>query len=135
MNRFLVSNISGRKHKQIYKELEDSAIFDLSPSQHGWSEFKTVEVGDFMYVINKNLNVALCYKVTKVIDGIQLDESAGLADKIISLTGGDVRVVFGDPHERIDMEYSTFVRKNNINSTKINHESNKMRQGFNCAAF
>lgn len=135
MNSYLVSNIADRKHKQIYKELGDGAIFDLSPSQHGWSEFESVEVGDSLYVINQNLNVALHYKVTKVMDGIQLDESSGLADKIISPTGGDVRVVFGDRFERIDVEYPIFVRKNNVKSTKIDPKSKQMYQGFNCAVF
>ncbi|WHI45973.1 hypothetical protein [Microbulbifer sp. VAAF005] len=135
MNSFLVSNIADRQHKVIYKDLGEGAIFDLSPSQHGWNEFSSVEIGDSVYVINKNLNVVLHYKVTKVVDGIKLDESTEFADKIASPTGGDVRVVFGSPVNRVDMKYPTFVRKKGVRSTKLNPDTYKMLQGFNCAKF
>lgn len=135
MKSFLVSNIADRRHKAIYKDLGEGAVFDLSPSQHGWNEFSSVEIDDSIYVINKNLNVVLHYKVTKVMDGIKLDESTEFADKVVSPAGGDVRVVFGIPISRVDMEYPTFVRKNGVRSTKINPDSYRMLQGFNCAVF
>ncbi|MYM64087.1 hypothetical protein [Pseudomaricurvus sp. HS19] len=135
MQNFLVSNIADRRHKAIYKDLGEGAIFDLSPSQHGWNEFSSVVVNDSIYVINKNLNVVLHYKVTKVMDGIKLDESTELADKVLSPKGGDVRVVFGLPVNRVDMKYPTFVRKNGVRSTKINPDTSQMLQGFNCAKF
>jgi len=135
MTNYFVSNIADRKHKKIYQDLGKEAIFDLSPSQHGWNELALVEVDDSVYVINKNLNVALHYRVTKVMDGIKLDESTELADKVVSSSEGDVRVVFGTPINRVDMEYPKFVRKNGVKSTKINPETHKMLQGFNCAKF
>ncbi|MDX2465147.1 MAG: hypothetical protein QNK31_11640 [Porticoccus sp.] len=135
MNSYLVSNVADRKHKKIYEELGEGAVFDLSPSQHGWNDFLSIKENDSLYVINKNLNIPLRYIVTKVLDGVKLDECSELSGKVVSVTDGDVRVVFGKPLDRVDMEYPTFVRQNNIKSPKLDPISNQMRQGFNCVQF
>jgi len=135
MNTYLVSNISGRKHKKIYLELGDSAIFDLSPSQDGWDDFAKIDIGDAVFVINENLNVALKYNISKILDGVLLDDKTPLADSIAASSGGDVRVIFGFPCKRVDIEYSKFIRTNNIKNSKISPKTNKMYPGFNCTAF
>ena len=135
MKRYLVSNVADRQHKKIYKEIGDGAFFDLSSSQHGWEDFASITAGDIVYVINKNLKILLGYEVTKVVDGLVLEDESGWADKVLATSGGNVRVVFGTPCERVDMEYPTFVRKNNIKCSKLNPETHQMYQGFNCTVF
>jgi hypothetical protein len=135
MKSYLVSNIADRKHKIIYKDIGAGAIIDLCPSQHGWSDFENVNVGDFVYVIKQNLKVVLGYKVSKVVNGILLEDETKLANKVLSITDGDVKVVFGEPFERVGMHYEAFVRKNGIKNPKLNPETNQMYQGFNCAVF
>ena len=135
MKSFLVSNTSARKHKAIYRELGENAVFDLSPSQHGWDDFKSASIGDAIYVINERLRITLSYEITQISDGILLEEDSGLAQEVLSVTSGDVRVVFGKPLQRIDKEYPSFVREHNIRNNKLNPDSHTMYVGFNCAAF
>lgn len=132
MPKYLVSNIVDRRHTNIYGA---AAFFDLESSQYGWSEYSQIQVGDSVYVINKNRNVAVEYKVTEIKDNLLLEEDAVWGHKIIAMEGGNTRVLYGKPLKRIDQEYSEFVKQNHIINNRINKETGLMLQGFNCAAF
>ncbi|MCG6264946.1 hypothetical protein K6U64_18090 [Vibrio vulnificus] len=132
MPKYLVSNIVDRRHAKIYGV---GAFFDLESSQHGWDEYSQVQVGDSVYVINKNRNVAVEYKVTEIKDDLLLETDPVWGHKVISMQGGNTRVLFGKPLKRIDQEYSAFVKQNKVSNSKINNKTGLMLQGFNCAAF
>lgn len=132
MSKYLVSNISDRRHAKIYGT---SAFFDLESSQHGWDDFSKIQVGDSVYVINTNRNVTVEYQVTEIKDNVLLEEDPVWGHKVISTNGGNTRVLFGKPLSRVDQEYSSFVKQNKIKNRKINPETGVMLQGFNCAAF
>lgn len=132
MPKYLVSNIVDWRHTKIYGA---TAFFDLESSQHGWSEYSQIQVGDSVYVINKNRNVAVEYKVTEIKDNLLLEEDPVWGHKIIAMEGGNTRVLYGKPSKRIDQEYSAFVKQNHIINNRINKETDLMLQGFNCAAF
>ena len=135
MKNYLVSNVIDRQHHKIYNELGSTAFFDLSPSQHGWTDFANIEAGDTVYVINKNNNVAVGFEVSETIDNILLEEHVVLTHKLKSKFGGDVRVIFGKPIIRVDEEYSVFVKRNKISNAKLNPATGHMHQGFCCASF
>jgi len=132
MSKYLVSNIADRRHSKIFGA---GSFFDLESSQHGWDEFSQVQVGDSVYVINKNRNVAVEYKVTEIKDNLLLDEDPVWGHKVVATEGGNTRVLYGKPLNRVDQEYSAFVKMNQVISSKINQDTGMMLQGFNCAAF
>lgn len=135
MANFLVSNIAGRKHAGIYGGIARDAFFDLTPGQSGWEDFSQIRVGDTVYVINESRKVAVGYRVEKVAKDILLGADAAWGDRVESETGGTTGVLFGTVCERVDMEYSKFVKQRNIQSTKLNPKTGLMYQGFNCAQF
>ncbi|MDM4772426.1 hypothetical protein [Solimonas sp. SE-A11] len=135
MAYYLVSNIVGRNHQKIYEELGKSAFFDLSPHQSGWDEFSKIQAGDLVYVINENGRVAVGHSVNRVMAGILLAEDPTWGSRVASAVGGNVGVIFGKVCERVDMEYSKFVRQRGIRSSKLNPATGQMYQGFNCASF
>ncbi|WP_434359878.1 hypothetical protein NF212_06415 [Parasalinivibrio latis] len=132
MPKYLVSNIENRRHIKIYGT---GAFFDLQSSQHGWDKFSQIQVGDSVYVINKNRNVAVEYEVTEIKDNLLLEVDPVWGHKVIAMEGGNTRVLFGKPLKRVDQEYSAFVKQNQILSSKINQQTGLMLQGFNCADF
>ncbi|WP_334437123.1 hypothetical protein [Vibrio owensii] len=75
------------------------------------------------------------YKVTEIKDNLLLEAEPVWGYKVIAMQGGNTRVLFGKPLNRIDQEYSSFVKQNKVSNSKINNETGLMLQGFNCAAF
>ena len=108
MAKYLVSNVANRKHSKIYGSLGHRAFFDLEPTQHGWKEYSSINVGDLVYVINKNGNVAVGYEVTAISDGVLLSKNQMWGHKVEADMGGASRVLFGTPVERVDTKYSKF---------------------------
>ncbi|CCQ12614.1 hypothetical protein PALB_35540 [Pseudoalteromonas luteoviolacea B = ATCC 29581] len=135
MKRYLVSNVADRPHKKIYETLGKGAIFDLESSQHGWSDFSKAQVGEQIFVINKNRKIVLGYQITQIFDNIRLADDPVWGHQVEATDGGEIRVVFGEPIERVEMEYTRFVRLNNITNPKLDAKSGNMLQGFNCAVF
>ena len=135
MAKFLVSNIDDRDHANIYGAIGKGAFFDLTPDQSGWAEFSKINEGDTVYVINKSRNVAVGYKVEGVRSGILLEGNPARGKRVESEYGRTVKVLFGSVCERVDAPYSKFVKHRNIQSTKLDPETGKMYQGFNCASF
>ena len=135
MNKYIVSNIADRQHHKIYASLGSGAIFDLNSSQHGWDDFSKIDVGDLVYVINVNRNIVLGYEITSVVKNIVLEDDPKLGHIFKSSGNGTAAAIFGEAMERVDEEYSVFVKNNNISNPKINPKTGKMLQGFNCAVF
>lgn len=135
MNKYIVNNIHDRQHYKIYESLAREAFFDLDSSQHGWSDFSQIEIGDLVYVINLNGKIVLGYKVTNIEKEVLLEEDPDLGHIYKSSGGGSTNVLFGEAVERVDQEYSSFVKSNNITNPKLNPKTGKMLKGFNCAAF
>ena len=135
MNKYIVNNILDRQHHKIYTSLSDGAIFDLDSSQHGWDDFSKIDVGDLVYVINLNRNVVLGYDVTKVVKNIELEDDPKLGPIFKSSGDGTVTAIFGEAVERVDQEYSAFVKSHKITNPKLNARTGKILQGFNCAVF
>ncbi len=47
----------------------------------------------------------------------------------------ELLIIYGKPIERIDSDYTKFVKENNISNSKLNSGTNTMMQGFNVAKF
>ena len=135
MNKYIVSNIEDRQHYRIYVSEGEGAFFDLDASQHGWDDFSKIVAGDMVYVINANRNVVLGYEVTTVLKDVVLEEDPKLGQLYQSAGDGTVTALFGEPKERVDQEYSSFVKQHEISNPKLNAKTGKVLQGFKCAAF
>ena len=135
MNKYIVNNVIDRQHYKIYESLATGAIFDSESSQHGWDDFSKIEIGDLVYVINLNKNVVLGYDVTSIVKNVELEDDTKFGQIYKSSGSGTVTVIFGEPVERVDEEYSAFVKSNDIKNPKLNAKTGKMLQGFNCAVF
>ncbi|WP_334078311.1 hypothetical protein [Microbulbifer sp. M83] len=133
--KFLVSNIGGRAHQDIFSAISHGAFFDLSPSQHGWKDYIQVCLNDIVYVINQERRVEKGFRVLGVVDGVILEQDKIWGEKVKSVIGGDLRVLFGEPAEDVGLDYPEFVSANKIRSPKINPSTGKMYPGFNCARF
>ena len=132
---FLVSNIGDRDHQRIFSDIAAGAFFDLSPKQHGWSDYLQVRLNDVVYVVNKERRVEHGFRVLGIVDGVDLEADDVWGEKVRSVTGGNLRVLFGEPVEYVGMDYSEFVTNNGIASPKLNPNTGKMYPGFNCVKF
>jgi len=130
MNQFLVNNIDMRNHKALFGK---GAIFDLTSNQHGYDELSTAMEGDIIYVINDKRNVVVAQEITSISEESVTDEVINKLD--LNLKSKELIVIYGKPIERIDSEYSKFIKKNNITNSKINSSTRTMMQGFNVAKF
>ncbi|UHQ54147.1 hypothetical protein [Microbulbifer sp. YPW16] len=133
--KFLVSNIGGRAHQDIFSVISEGAFFDLAPGQHGWNDYVQIRPGDVVYVINQARRVETGFCVLGIVDGVTLKKDEVWGEKVKSMIGGNLRVLFGEPVEDVGQDYSDFVDANNIRSPKINPSTGKMYPGFNCTKF
>lgn len=130
MSNFLVNNIDMRNHKSIFGK---GAIFDLTSNQHGYQELSTAQVGDIIYVINDKRNVVVGQEITKISkDAVTEKEIEELS---LNSKSKELLVIYGKTIERIDSDYTKFVKENNVSNTKLNSDTNTMMQGFNVAKF
>ena len=134
MGKFLVSNIANRRHNKIYSVLGNRAFFDLQPSQHGWEAYSSITKGDKVFVINHTRKIPVVYEVHETLEEVALEEGSEFGSRVVSAIGGNTRVLFGKPIERVDMFYSQFITTNGIKSSKLTEEG-QMYQGFNCVGF
>lgn len=133
--KYLVSNIGDRRHQNIFSGIATGAFFDLSPKQHGWNDYCQIGLNDVVYVISKERRVEHGFRVLGIVDGVDLEADDVWGEKVRSVTGGNLRVLFGERVEDVGMDYSDFVRSNGIGSTKLNPVTGKMYPGFNCVKF
>jgi hypothetical protein len=130
MNKYLVHNIDMRNHKSFFGK---GAIFDLTSNQHGYQDLSSAQVGDVIYVINDKRNVVVGQEITVITkDAVTEKEIEELS---LNIKRKELLVIYGKPIERIDSEYTKFVKENNISNSKLNSDTNTMMQGFNVAKF
>jgi len=130
MSNFLVNNIDMRNHKSLFGK---GAIFDLTSNQHGYQELSTAKIGDVIYVINDKRNVVVGQEITAISkDAVTEKEIEELS---LNSKSKELLVIYGKPIERIDSDYTKFVKENKVSNTKLNSDTNTMMQGFNVAKF
>lgn len=133
--KFMVSNISDRSHQDIFSNIAHGAFFDLTPKQFGWNDYVQIGLNDIVYVINKARRIEHGFCVTGIMDGVVLENDDVWGEKVKSVTGVNLRVLFGEIVEQVGEDYSEFVLANEITSPKLNPATGKMYPGFNCVSF
>jgi hypothetical protein len=130
MSQFLVNNIDMRNHKALFGK---DAIFDLTSNQHGYKDLSKAQIGDVIYVINDKRNVVVAQEITSITRESVTDKE--IEELNLNPKSKELLVVYGKPIERIDSDYTKFVKTHNITNNKLNINTHTMMQGFNVAEF